>query len=127
MFKKFTTVDDDHFQLQNGGNLAAESSREKFSGHRMQDPVEFLTERLLPPLMEGIPKFVDALLTSIAGVDPLARTAASAASAPAGDGGSGSDGEREFERGDQRIQKARAKWAPNGTVLWPQVLSKILR
>ena len=31
-----------------------------------------------------------------------------------------------FERGDQRIQKLRAKWVPNGMVLSPQILSKIL-
>jgi hypothetical protein len=34
---------------------------------------------------------------------------------------------RVFEKGDQRIQKLRAKWAPTGIVLWPQTLSKILR
>ena len=30
-----------------------------------------------------------------------------------------------FERGDQRIQKLRAKWTPNGMVLCPQMLAKI--
>ena len=32
-----------------------------------------------------------------------------------------------FEKADQRIQKLRAKWEANGMVLWPQILSKVLR
>jgi hypothetical protein len=36
-------------------------------------------------------------------------------------------GAQTFEEGYQSIQKLRAKWVPSGTVLWPQILSKILR
>ena len=37
------------------------------------------------------------------------------------------DATADFEEGDQRIQKLRAKWAQNGMVLWPQILSNIPR